>query len=158
MVKLTGEQLKWILNEIIDDVSCFVKTDNEEYFVKSIKRAIPTTTDEQAKGAFKMYCGALQNVDEDNEKSFYEFYKKFSDHPWPEEFIQQCKDKFEKNYWVIESCDDMGFVKYHAFNKTEFPTVSDARKYFEENYTDERYNRYHDCTKEEMRHYARKSW
>lgn len=69
-----------------------------------------------------------------------------------------CKDKFEKNYWVIESCDDEGFVKYHAFDKTKFPTTTDARKYFDENYKDENYHSCHDCSKEEMQRYARKSW
>jgi hypothetical protein len=77
---------------------------------------------------------------------------------WREEFVQSYKDKFEKNYWVIESCDDNGFVKYHAFDKTEFPTTSDARKYFDENYKDENYHSCHDCSKEEMQRYARKSW
>lgn len=156
--KLTLDQKKWVMTNVIDDVSTFFKVDNGDFFGRCFKRDFPDATDTQAKLAFDAYNHVLKDVKDGNDKTFYDFYKKFPRLQWPEKFVQECKDKFDKNYWVIKACDDNGFVKYHAFNKDEFPDVSDARKYFDKEYKDEDYQCYYDCSKEEMRRYASKSW
>lgn len=156
--KLTLDQKKWVMDNVIDDVSVFFKTDRIDFFGKYFKADFPDATDTQVKLAFDAYNHVLEDVKGGNDKTFYEFYKKFPRLQWPEDFVQECKDKFDKNYWVIKSCDDNGFVKYHPFNKDKFPTVSDARKYFDKEYKSEDYQCYYDCSKEEMKHYASKSW
>lgn len=156
--KLTLDQKKWVMTEVIDDVSVFFKTDRIDFFGKYFKADFPEATDAQAKLAFDAYNHVLEDVKNGNDKTFYELYKKFPRLKWHEDFVQKCKDKFDKNYWVIKSCDYNGFVKYHSFNKDEFPTVSDARKYFDKEYKGEDYQCYYDCSKEEMRRYASKSW
>ena len=156
--KLTKKKKKWVMDNVIDDVSSFFKADNYDVFKRRFKQDFPNATDTQTELIFDAYSHVLRDVKDGDDKSFYDFYKKFPRLQWPEDFVQECKDKFDKAYWVIKSCDDNGFVKYRPFNKDEFPAVPDARKYFDKEYKGEDYQRYYDCSKEEMRRYASKSW
>jgi len=156
--KLTLEQKQFVINEITDDVSSFCISEQPDKTISWFMRYGPNMSQEQAKIAVSVYFATLKGVRNDDKKTFYDFYKNHPGFNWPEKFVRECKDKFDKNYWVIEACDDLGFVKYHAFDKSEFPTVSDARKYFDKEYKGEDYQCYHDCSKEEMKRYSSRSW
>lgn len=158
--KLTLEQKQFVINEITDDVSSFYINDpaHPERTIEWFMRHCPNMSQEQAKIATSVYFSTLKDVRNKDEQTFYTFYKNHPGFNWPESFKQELEDKFVKKYWVIESTDDDGFVKYTAYDKSDFPTIADARKYFSENYTGQNYHCYHDCSKEEMKHYASKSW
>lgn len=158
--KLTLEQKQFVINEITDDVSSFYINDpaHPDKTIEWFMRSGPNMSQEQAKIAASVYFSTLKGVKNNDKKTFYDFYKNHPGFNWSESFKQELEYKFNKTYWVIKSCDDNGFVKYHALNKTEFPTISDARNYFDKQYEHEEYQCYYDCSKEEMKHYAEKSW